>query len=357
MCCSATSSIRPRGRIYLIKDMLEHERPATRRRGQAHRPLPVLPRLHDDLPVGRALHAPGRSRPRPYRGDLPAAARRPAAARAARDACCPIRGAFALALLAAHARRGRSRRCCAAVRFEAACRDARAGAAPQAATPLTGRRRVPRQGERRGRVALLAGCANEASAPSITQATIRVLNRHGIEVVLAAGRGLLRLAGRITWAARSSARLRRAPMSTPGRREIEGEELDAILVTISGCGTTVKDYGFMLRTDPAYAEKAAECRRSPATCRSIWRDLPLPAGGAAPGLTVAYHSACSLQHGQQVDREPQRAAGGFGLRRQGGAGGAFVLRLGRHLQHHAAGDRRSIARRARSRISNGPEPT
>ena len=71
----------PRGRIYLIKEMLEHDRAGDRRGGHAHRPLPVVPRLHDDLPLGRALHASGRSRPRAYRGDLPAAAARPADAR------------------------------------------------------------------------------------------------------------------------------------------------------------------------------------------------------------------------------------------------------------------------------------
>ena len=60
----------PRGRIYLIKDMLEYRPAGEPRGGQAHRPLPVVPRLHDHLPVGGALHAPGRSCPRPYRGHL-----------------------------------------------------------------------------------------------------------------------------------------------------------------------------------------------------------------------------------------------------------------------------------------------
>ena len=96
-------------------------------------------------------------------------------------------------------------------------------------------------------------------------------------------------------------------------REIEGEGLDAILVTISGCGTTVKDYGFMLRTDPVYAAQAAKVS-------SLARDISeyLATLGIAPpqkpsGLTVAYHSACSLQHGQRVHREPKDllAACGF----------------------------------------------
>ena len=74
----------PRGRIYLIKEMLEHDRPATGRSGQAHRPLPLMSRLHDDVPFRRALHAPGRSRPRPHRADLSPAAGRPFAARVPR---------------------------------------------------------------------------------------------------------------------------------------------------------------------------------------------------------------------------------------------------------------------------------
>ena len=70
----------PRGRIYLIKQMLESGKPADGRHGQAYRPLPVLPVLHDHLPVRRALHAPGRSRPGLHRGALSPAPARPAAA-------------------------------------------------------------------------------------------------------------------------------------------------------------------------------------------------------------------------------------------------------------------------------------
>ena len=87
-------------------------------------------------------------------------------------------------------------------------------------------------------------------------------------------------------------------------RELDGAGLDAILITVSGCGTTVKDYGFMLRTDPAYAAKAA---RISALAKDISEylatlDLRPP---APSGLTVAYHAACSLQHGQKVLHEPK----------------------------------------------------
>ena len=86
--CAARRRTRfsPRGRIYLIKEMLEQDRPATARRGQAYRPLPVVPVLHDHLPVGRQLHAPGRPRARAHREDLQAPAR-PAAHRSDRWRC------------------------------------------------------------------------------------------------------------------------------------------------------------------------------------------------------------------------------------------------------------------------------
>ena len=105
------------------------------------------------------------------------------------------------------------------------------------------------QGERRARVALLAGCAQQVLAPEINEATIRLLTRLGVEVVVAPGAGCC---GALTHhmgqhaAAMASARANIAAWS----REVEGEGLDAIVINASGCGTTVKDYGFMFRTEP-----------------------------------------------------------------------------------------------------------
>src|SRR6185503_7256632 len=87
-------------------------------------------------------------------------------------------------------------------------------------------------------------------------------------------------------------------------REIEGEGLDAIVITASGCGTMVKDYGFLLRTDPHYARKAArvaELTKDVAEYLMMLELLPV----RKTALTVAYHSACSLQHGQKIHREPK----------------------------------------------------
>ena len=163
----------------------------------------------------------------------------------------------------------------------------------------------PAQGERRARVALLAGCAQQVLAPEINEATIRLLTRIDIEVVIARGTGccgaLTHHMGRHT-AAMAGARANIAAWS----EEIEREGLDAVVINASGCGTTVKDYGFMFRSEPepwrSQAARISElaCDISEFLVRSGY--APTRDG---PGLTVAYHSACSLQHGQQVTTEPK----------------------------------------------------
>jgi glycolate oxidase iron-sulfur subunit len=163
----------------------------------------------------------------------------------------------------------------------------------------------PAQGERRARVALLAGCAQQVLAPEINEATIRLLTRIGVEVVVARGAGCC---GALTHhmgqhaAAMSSARANIAAWS----HEIANGGLDAVVINASGCGTTVKDYGFMFRSEPepwrGQAIRISElaCDISEFLARSGY--VPMR---DSPGLTVAYHSACSLQHGQQVTAEPK----------------------------------------------------
>jgi glycolate oxidase iron-sulfur subunit len=108
---------------------------------------------------------------------------------------------------------------------------------------------------RTARVALLSGCANEAVGPGINAAAIRVLNRHGVEVVRPERAGC---GGALTWhlgRERESLDFVRCNIDAFGR-EIDGEGIDAIVITASGCGTLVKDYGFMLRNDQLYAKRA-----------------------------------------------------------------------------------------------------
>ncbi len=163
---------------------------------------------------------------------------------------------------------------------------------------------------KRRRVALLTGCAQGVLAPQINSATIRVLNRAGIDAVLAKGESccgsLAHHMGREASALASA----RANIDA-WTREIEGEGLEAIVVTASGCGATIKDYAAMLADDPAYADKAARVAALAKDPSEYLLGLDLTF--AAPRrLAVGYHAACSLQHAQKIIEAPKallRAAG------------------------------------------------
>ncbi len=155
-----------------------------------------------------------------------------------------------------------------------------------------------------GRVALLKGCAEPVLRPAFRAAAIRLLNRAGYGVLAVEGErccgALAHHMGRET---DSLAAARRNVDAWS--REIVGEGLTAIVVTASGCGTTIKDYGFMLREDPAYAAKAARVSAMAKDISELLDTADLPLGNGR-GLKVAYHAACSLQHGQKVTEAPKR---------------------------------------------------
>ncbi len=291
----------PRGRIYLIKDMLEAERPAT---------PDVVPHIDRCLsclscmttcPSGvHYMHLVDHARSyieqtyrRPFFDRL---------LRAVLATVLPRPGLFRLALIGARLARPFAR-LIPEPRLRAMLDLAPADVpAPSA---LSGARVHRAQGERRARVALLAGCAQQVLAPQINEATIRLLNRLGIEVVVPPGAGccgsLTHHMGRHA-DAMASARANIAAW----HNEISGEGLDAIIVNASGCGTTVKDYGFMFRSEPEPWRGQAE------TVSGLTCDISeyLVRIGYAPTrprqhLSVAYHSACSLQHGQRVTTEPK----------------------------------------------------
>jgi glycolate oxidase iron-sulfur subunit len=166
----------------------------------------------------------------------------------------------------------------------------------------------------KGRVALLQGCVEPVLAPEIRAATVRLLDRLGYDVVFAAGEqccgSLVRHMGRKDESLDAARRNVDA-----WRGEIEGGGLAAIIVTASGCGTTIKDYGFMLRDDPAYAKDAARVSALARDISEFLAEVGLPAGKGG-GLAVTYHAACSLQHGQKVTEAPKRLleAAGFAVR-------------------------------------------
>jgi glycolate oxidase iron-sulfur subunit len=164
----------------------------------------------------------------------------------------------------------------------------------------------------KGRVAILSGCAQPVLNPRISEATVELLNRLGIEVVVPPGEGccgaLVHHMGREEEALAAARRNVDAWLKVA-----ENGGLDAIIITTSGCGTTVKDYGHMLRLDPHYAQKAARVSALTKDITEYLTTLDLPSVEAGKGYRLAYHSACSMQHGQKIKDQPKRllAAAGF----------------------------------------------
>jgi glycolate oxidase iron-sulfur subunit len=173
----------------------------------------------------------------------------------------------------------------------------------------------PAEGARKGRVALLSGCVDKVVKPSIREAAIRLLNRNGIEVVLPAGEACCGSLPHHMGREHDALAFARNNIDV-WTHEINGEGLDAILITASGCGTTIKDYGFMLRTDPAYKEKAAKVSALAKDISEYLAKLGVSSPANPSLIKVAYHSACSMQHGQKIDRQPKEllTAAGFVVR-------------------------------------------
>jgi glycolate oxidase iron-sulfur subunit len=287
----------PRGRIYLIKDMLEHpERPVTDSHVRhVDRCLSCLSCM-TTCPSGvHFMHLVDHAR-----SHIEQNYRRPFLERLLRALLgwvLPSPFRFRLALIASMPLRRLGR-------FIPGRVGAMLRLAPPAPHPPSASERpqiFAADGVRRGRVALLAGCVQNALAPSINEATIRLLTRHGIEVVIAEGAGccgalnlhLGQEAAARAWARRNIAAWRAL-------------EADAILINASGCGTMVKDYGHLLREDPAFAADAARISERARDISEYLAGIELGPSCITTGERVAYHSACSLQHGQGVREQPKQ---------------------------------------------------
>ena len=183
------------------------------------------------------------------------------------------------------------------------------------ATPADRPSVFPATAERRMRVALLPVCVQQVLGPEINEATIQLLARHGCEVVVARGSGCCGSLAHHLGQELAALGFARANIDA-WERERLGGGLDAIVINASGCGTTVKDYGFMLREDQAYAEKAARIASLARDVTEVIETLglapPTPSADAAK-RRIAYHSACSMQHGQRLQAGPKAllAAAGF----------------------------------------------
>ena len=160
------------------------------------------------------------------------------------------------------------------------------------------------QGVKKARVAILSGCAQPVLSPSINSATIALLTRMGVEVVIPKGETCC---GALTHhMGREQAALVSAKNNIDiWMAEVENDGFDAIIITASGCGTTIKDYGHMLRRDPEYAEKAAQISALAKDITEFLIEIDLPASNLDKQLTVTYHSACSMQHGQRITTLPK----------------------------------------------------
>jgi glycolate oxidase iron-sulfur subunit len=291
----------PRGRIYLIKDMLEHERAASAEVVKhIDRCLSCLACM-TTCPSGvHYMHLVDHARvhiERTYR--------RPFLDRAFRAVLAqvlPNPNRLRWALRAGGLMKPLAP-FLAAVGLTRVAALLRLAPARLPAQPTDERHVFRAEGRRKGRVALLDGCTNPVLAPSINAAAIRLLARHGIEVVIPVGEACC--GGIVHHMGKEHAALDRVRHNVDAwTREIEGEGLDAILVTASGCGSMLKDYGFMLRSDPLYAEKAGKVSALAQDVSEYLGQLDL-ARARPTGLRVAYHCPCSLQHGQKVTREPK----------------------------------------------------
>ncbi|MCX7566541.1 glycolate oxidase subunit GlcF [Sulfitobacter sp. F26169L] len=299
----------PRGRIYLIKDMLENERvPDAKTVKHIDRCLSCLACM-TTCPSGvHYMHLVDHAR-----DYIEQRYKRPLSDRAlrwmlARILPYPMR--FRLALVGAKIGRP----------FARIMPDARLRAmlemAPDAIPPVS-RNDDPQTfaatAPRRMRVALMTGCAQKALNTDINDATIRLLTRLGAEVVVAEGAGccgaLTHHMGKTDESHASAAKNIRAWV-----REMDQGGLDAIVINTSGCGTTVKDYGHMFRNTPL-AVDAARVAAVAQDVSEVLMTLTVADGeakttekkplGAPEELVVAYHAACSLQHGQQIKTHPK----------------------------------------------------
>ncbi|WFE92551.1 glycolate oxidase subunit GlcF [Roseibium porphyridii] len=304
----------PRGRIYLIKDMLENDRPADEKVVKhIDRCLSCLACM-TTCPSGvHYMHLVDHAR-----AHIEKTYKRPLSDRLMRSVLSfvlPYPNRFRFALIGAYFGRP-----LAGLLKSFGGPFTKMGAmlelAPSRA-PMRGQLEGPgvfssKQKSRKGRVALLSGCAQPVLNPGINDATIRLLQRSGYEIVLP--KGEVCCGALVHHMGKEEASLENARRNVDvWSAEASGEGLDAILITASGCGTTIKDYGYMLKDDPVYAEKAARVSALAKDVTEFLTGVDLGEPQVRQDLKVAYHSACSMQHGQKITRQPKDllSAAGF----------------------------------------------
>jgi glycolate oxidase iron-sulfur subunit len=300
----------PRGRIYLMKDMLERGgAPDPRVVTHVDRCLSCLSCMTTCPSSVHYMHLVDHAR-----SYIETHFRRPLVDRLMRralGAVLPRPKLFRLALVAAKLARPLAPLMPSRLRAMLALAPARI----PSPSPMDLPQVFPAEGRLRKRVALLTGCAQQVLDPRINEATIRLLTRLGCEVAVAPGAGccgaLTHHLGQRDAAHDAASRNIRAWLAL-----WSGRGPDAIVVNASGCGTTVKDYGFMFREDRDLAAAAARVSSLARDVSEVVAELGLGAAAAPEQLTLAYHSACSLQHGQKIAALPKTllAKAGFVVR-------------------------------------------
>lgn len=300
----------PRGRIYLIKDMLENDRPATARVAKhLDRCLSCLSCM-STCPSGvNYMHLVDHARKR-----VEETFKRPLLDRGLRALLAKVlpsptlfRAALAgawlakpLAPLIGNLMDGRAR---AMLKL--------APAAIPSPSHVDKPSVFPAEGKRRARVALLSGCAQKVLAPSINEATIRLLTRHGVEVVVAEGAGCCGSLNHHMGNETPALAAAKANIDAWSNEAVL-RGLDAVVVNASGCGTTIKDYGWMFREDATYAARAEHIASITRDVTEFMEEIGIQDPVIETGHRVTYHSACSMQHGQKIKTTPQtllRSAG------------------------------------------------
>lgn len=296
----------PRGRIYLIKDMLEGDKPASEQVVKhVDRCLSCLACM-TTCPSGvHYMHLVDHAR-----AHIEETYQRPIDDRLMRgvlSTVLPNPTLFRLAILG-----GQIGRLAAPALKALPYRWAQRSAAMLDLVPASAATRshydqpmtVPAAAPKKARVAILRGCAQPVLRPEINDAAIRLLTRHGVEVVMAKGEGCC--GALVHHMGKSDASHAQAKRNIDAWiAEMDAEGLDAILITASGCGTTVKDYGFMFREDAAYAEKAKRVAAITRDISEYAQSIALNEPITKSKIVVAYHSACSMQHGQQIKTTAQ----------------------------------------------------
>ena len=160
----------------------------------------------------------------------------------------------------------------------------------------------PVRQSRRKRVALLSGCVQQVLAPHINEVTVRLLQRHDCEVVVAEGVGCC---GAVAHHLGRDVAAQVKANVDAWLRVADTDGLDAIVVNASGCGTMLKDYGFLLRDDPAYAAKGHRVSSMAKDVTELLTELGLQDVRIRTSQRIAYQNPCSMQHGQQIKTEPK----------------------------------------------------